>query len=91
MATENEVQGEEINYEKSRALYEGKARKVFDELLVTEKSYMAGLKILVHKFKPSAEEKKILPPDIVELIFGQLPAIYNLNVELFKAIETQPV
>lgn len=55
--------------------------------VLTERSYINQLQILMKYFVNPLKEQDVLSNDEFTILFGQIEMIYNLNTELLKSLE----
>lgn len=63
-------------------------RQAIEEILLSEKSYMAHLELLIKYFITPIREKKLMDDSAQSAIFGQIELIHNLSKELLKELDT---
>lgn len=68
---------------------EGRARKrenAIFEIIVSEKSYVHQLSLIIDFFMKPAKEKKLLSFEDYEILFGNIQTIYSVNEALLKEL-----
>lgn len=62
-------------------------RQAVQEILTSERSYIAQLELLMQFFIRPLKEKQIISTDNFLALFGQVEMIYSLNQELLQELE----
>lgn len=63
-------------------------RQAIEEILLSEKSYMTHLELLMKYFITPIRERNLIDDCAQSAIFGQIELIHNLSKELLKELDT---
>ncbi|CAD8079486.1 unnamed protein product [Paramecium sonneborni] len=64
-----------------------KRRKAFEELIYTEQSYLADMKIVIEQVIQIVQETKLLPEIEIQQAFSNIIQIYNLNKSFLRELQ----
>uniref|UniRef100_A0AAY4DDS8 TIAM Rac1 associated GEF 1 n=1 Tax=Denticeps clupeoides TaxID=299321 RepID=A0AAY4DDS8_9TELE len=62
-------------------------RKVIDELVETERTYVKDLNILIDRYLTPLQKESFLTQDELDVLFGNLPEMVEFQVEFLKTLE----
>ncbi|CAD8154557.1 unnamed protein product [Paramecium octaurelia] len=64
-----------------------KRRKVYEELIQTETTYLADMKIVLEKVLKNVKELKLLPENEIQKAFSNISQIYDLNKTFLRELQ----
>lgn len=62
-------------------------KKIIEELYTSEENFIKQLEILIKEFKKPAEDQNLAPLTVINSVFGNIEAIYNINNELLAQLK----